>query len=60
MQLEVLNEQLVQMGGLIESAITNAVKALIEQDKTYAEAAVNFDKEVDQKEKDIERLCLKL
>ncbi len=60
MQLEVLNEQLVQMGGLIESAITNAVKALIEQDKTYAEAAVNFDKEADQKEKDIERLCLKL
>jgi phosphate transport system protein len=48
------------MGSLIEAAITNAVKALIEQDKEQAKKAIQEDLEVDQKEQEIENLCLKL
>lgn len=59
-QLELLNNQLIEMGALIESAIACAVKALIETDQAYAEEAIQFDSQVDQKEKDIETLCLKL
>lgn len=60
MQLEELNNQLIQMGSLIENAINSAVKALINQDKEQALQAIAFDHEVDQKEKEIENLCLKL
>lgn len=59
-QLTTLNEELIKMGALIESAIANAVKALNMQDKEFAESAIEYDKEVDRKEKDIEGLCLKL
>jgi phosphate transport system protein len=59
-QLEELNTELIQMGSLIEAAITNAVKALIEQDKEQAKKAIQEDLEVDQKEQEIENLCLKL
>lgn len=59
-QLELLNSELTKMGALVESAIALAVKALENQDIKLAEKAIAFDSEVDQKEKDIERLCLKL
>jgi phosphate transport system protein len=59
-QLELLNNQLIEMGALIESAIACAVKALIEKDQSHAQQAIRYDSEVDQKEKDIESLCLKL
>ncbi|MCL1952367.1 MAG: phosphate signaling complex protein PhoU [Oscillospiraceae bacterium] len=59
-QLARLNDMLIGMGGLIETAIAMAVKALQEQDILLARQAVAFDDEVDQKEKDIEALCLKL
>lgn len=59
-QLELLNNQLIEMGALIESAIACAVKALIEKDREHAEQAIRYDLDVDQKEKDIESLCLKL
>lgn len=59
-QLNQLHNELIQMGALIESAIHSAVKALIDQDKEQALQAIAFDSEVDQKEKEIESLCLKL
>lgn len=59
-QLKVLNDELTQMGNLIESAIANAVKALESKDLEYAKKAIAFDEEVDRKEKDIESICLKL
>lgn len=59
-QLQVLNYELIQMGGLIEEAITNAINALEKGDIGAAHAAMHFEKEVDQKEKEIESLCLKL
>ena len=59
-QLSKLGDMLIEMGALIETAIAMAVKALQEQDVQLAQKAIAFDDEVDQKEKDIEALCLKL
>lgn len=59
-ELELLNNELIEMGCLIENAIENAIEALMKQDTQLAYKAIEFDKEVDEKRKDIERLCLKL
>ena len=59
-QLELLNKELLEMGAFIEHAIESASKALINQDVNSAKKAIEFDREVDQKEKDIESLCLRL
>ncbi len=59
-QLELLNKELLEMGALIEHAIESASRALIDQDVEAANKAIDFDKEVDRKEKDIESLCIKL
>ena len=59
-QLEELNTELIRMGSLVEAAIANAVKALIDQDRAQAKKAIQEDLEVDQKEQEIEDLCIKL
>lgn len=59
-QLEQLNNELIEMGTLIERAIEMAVKALIKQDVESAKEAIDFDAEVDNQEKTIESLCMKL
>ena len=59
-QLRLLNQELLEMGALIEHAIQSASEALIKQDVEAASHAITFDREVDQKERDIESLCLKL
>lgn len=59
-ELQLLNNELIEMGALIETAINEAAKALLEQDKALAEKAINFDSEINEKEKDIESRCLRL
>jgi len=59
-QLSQLNNLLIEMGALIETAIAMAIQALKEQDVELAKKVVDFDQEVDHKEKNIEALCLKL
>jgi phosphate transport system protein len=59
-QLEELCNQLIEMGGLIERAIAGAIDALTENDDEKAEQSIAFDREVDDKEALIERLCLQL
>ena len=59
-QLEQLNNHLLEMGALIERSIENATQAMINQDVEAAMASVTADHEVDQKEREIEALCLKL
>ena len=59
-QLHTLNHELLEMGALIERAIRSATDALIKQDVEAALQAIAADKEVDQAERDIESLCLKL
>ena len=59
-QLSLLNHELLEMGALVESAIRSATNALIRQDGEAAQQAITADKDVDQAERDIESLCLKL
>ncbi len=59
-QLAQLDTLLIEMGGLVETAINTAITALEKKDSDMAQKAIAFDVEVDQKEKDVEDLCLKL
>lgn len=59
-QLEQLNNELIQMGSMIEHAIEMAVSALVNQDTEKAKKAMAYDVEIDHQERDIESLCMKL
>jgi phosphate transport system protein len=59
-ELDLLNEELIEMGNIIESSIESAVTALIHQNVELARRVVEGDKEVNDIEKSIERRCLKL
>lgn len=59
-QLEKLNHELIAMGGLCESAIAMSAKALTTRDRALARKVPEFAGEIDQKERDIEAMCMKL
>ncbi len=59
-QLEQLNVELIRMGALCEEAISAATKAMLDQDASLRETAAAAEREIDQKERDIENLCMKL
>ncbi len=59
-QLSQLNKELIDMGALCEEVIALASKALSGADKKMAEKVASLDSEIDQKERDIESLCLKM
>lgn len=59
-QLEELNDELIEMGTMIEKAIETAAKALISQDSELAKTVIEGDEQVDRQERIIENLCLKL
>lgn len=59
-QLDRLNDSLVEMGNVVEAAIINATKALVEKDVELAKSIIADDDKIDDMEKDIERLCLKI
>lgn len=59
-QLLELNNELIQMGSLIERAIEMGISALVRQDVEKAKTAIAFDAEIDEQEKTVETLCMKL
>lgn len=59
-QLNTLNNELITMGALCEEAISSATKLLIDNDVKMKENVLDADKQIDQKEIDIETLCMKL
>lgn len=59
-QLALLNTELIEMGALCEQAIAMAAKALEDRDYSLAKNVLPIDSEIDQKERDIENLCLKM
>ena len=59
-QLTLLGAELTRMGELCQRAIASAALALKNSDVALAEQAIAADAEIDQAEKDIEQLCLKL
>ncbi|MDI9441712.1 MAG: phosphate signaling complex protein PhoU [Firmicutes bacterium] len=59
-QLAKLNNEMIQMGALVEAAIAGVTEALLKQDVAEAERVIRLEQEIDDKEKDIEAHCLKL
>lgn len=59
-QLAQLNRELTQMGAMCEEVIALTAKALTGGDKRLAERVAPLDSEIDQMERTIESLCLKL
>jgi len=59
-QLAKLNEMIINMGAMIEKAIKLAINALVNQDETMAKQAIAYDDEIDEVEKEIEAMCLRL
>ena len=59
-QLALLNRELIQMGALCENAIALSAKALLEGNAVLAKDVPDLSLQIDEKERDIERLCLTL
>ena len=59
-QLNMLHRKLIEMGSACETAIDLAVKALLEGNADIAHEAASHDREIDQMERDIEAICLKM
>ncbi len=59
-QLEKLNSEMIEMGALCEQAIAMAAKALTEGSEALEKEIIALDSDIDQKEHDIETLCLRM
>ena len=59
-QLEELHIELIQMGALCEDAISAAAEALLKKELELTERAKEAERQIDQKERDVEGRCLKL
>lgn len=59
-QLEELNQEMLQMGTMVEDSIQKAIEALLRQDVELAQKVMESDVEVDKKQKEIESICFTL
>lgn len=60
MELELLNLDLIKMGGMIEEAIAQSITALETSDTNIATEIISGDHLIDEMEKQIESRCLRL
>ena len=60
MQLEILNHHLIEMGTLVEQTIALASEALTQEDESLVKQAIEVEEAIDNKEKEIESLCMQL
>ena len=59
-QLDLLNEEMINMGAFCESAIATCAKALDSGDIASAEKVQDISVQINHKEREIEALCMKL
>lgn len=59
-QLEQLHMELIKMGGLCEEAISLSCHALLDNQSELAEQVYAVEESINEKEREIERLCMKL
>ncbi len=59
-QLLRLNQEMIDMGSLCEEMITAAAKIVATRDEELMDDIVTMEEEINQKERDIERICMKL
>ena len=59
-ELEELNQTLLHMGGLVETAINRSVRALVDQDKTLAEQVIQGHRQIARLEMEVEGMATRL
>lgn len=59
-QLDRLNIELIEMGSICEKAINDVIQALKNEDKAFAKKIMEVDTLTNQKEREIEDMCLKM
>jgi phosphate transport system protein len=59
-ELGELHSRLIQMGGMVETQLATAVRAVLERDGEAANAAIGRDQAVDALERDLEQLVVRL
>lgn len=59
-QLHLLNQEMMQMGSMIEDGIQKAINALIDQNVELAKKIMDNDTQIDHEQKKIENLCFNL
>lgn len=60
LELKELKERLLHEGGLVEKAIDNAIKALIDRDSELAKKVIEKDELINDMDIEIDEFCLKL
>jgi len=60
LELKELKEKILYEGGLVEKAIQNAIKALLERDSERARGVIDSDDIINSNEIEVDELCLKL
>jgi phosphate transport system protein len=59
-ELHALKENLLNMGALVEQAIANSIKSLVERDSELAEKTIQYDSEIDELEIKLEEMAIRL
>ena len=59
-QLALLNRELINMGALCEEAIAVTARSVLDADRSLLTRVSALEEEIDQKEREIERVCLRL
>jgi len=59
-ELRRLNNIITEMGGLTESQLATAIDAVVERDSELAASVVEADTRVDQLQRDLDNLALRL
>ena len=60
LQLNDLNNQIVEMGGLVEKSVAYSAMALVESDLEKIKKVSEYERAINRKEKEIESLCVNL
>jgi len=57
-KLDLLAEKILRLGGLVEEAIGNSVRALVDRDSDLAREVIEHDSKIDHLELEIDELCM--
>lgn len=56
--IDLIRSKVVEMGHLAESALRHSLRAMVENNRTYAYSVILRDLYIDEAEKELDRLCL--
>lgn len=59
-ELEILRKALLEMGGLVERQIDNAMTALVDADVDLAKAVIGRDRDIDEFERTVDDRCVRI